>query len=239
MDGSYPPAVMVTLSDCTDTAREADYNRWCEETLIPHLELLPFVSKVKRFVNVFSDKPTFQGHPRYLIVSEVMREDLKQAQAEIRGHVAGLIDQGRGFDAVINMIDNLYGRTGPELRTERTGRPVTGIYLVLSYPIDSTRDAEFNEWYDEKHGPEGLALGIWDTCYRYRIADPNDPPHQVPYLTLYEPSRDALEARLAWNPAFIRKQNENDPVWRDVLGSIITGAFRQTYPALKQSVGAR
>ena len=45
------------------------------------------------------------------------------------------------------------------MRTERTGRPVTSIYMVLNYPIDVSRDEEFNKWYNEKHGPEGLAMG--------------------------------------------------------------------------------
>lgn len=194
------------------------------------MKALEFVQYVKRFENVLSDRPTFQGRPRYLTVWEVYQEDLKQAHREIRQRIAELTDQGKGFDSMVNMVDNMYRKVGPELRTERTGRPVTGIYMVLNYPVDLAREEEFNNWYNEKHGPEGLAVGIFDTSYRYKVVDPKDPPHPVPYVTLYEPSMDPLEARLAWNPDFIRSKWQNDPLWVDLLGVIWTGGFRQIYP---------
>lgn len=234
MEGRYPPGVMVTLTDCTDTAKEAEFNRWCEKTLIPHVQTLDYVKYVKRFENVLADRPTFQGRPKYLTVWEIYKEDLKQAHREIRQRIAELTGKGKGFEAMVNMVDNIYRRTGPELKTERTGRTPTGIYMVLNYPVDLARDEEFNKWYNEKHGPEGLAIGVYDTSYRYKVVDPRDPPHPVPYVTLYEPSGDPLKARLAWNPDFIRKTWGSDPLWVDLLGVIWTGGFRQIYPALKK-----
>ena len=234
MEGRYPPAVMVHLADCADTAREKEFNEWYNNVLIPHVQALDFVRNIKRFENVFGDKPTFQGRPKYLSVWEVYREDLLEARREIYQHVAKLKEQGKDFDAMANMVYNMYGRVGPELRTERTGRPVTGIYMVLNYPTDASRDEEFNKWYNEKHGPEGLAFGVYDTSYRYKVVDFVEPPHQVPYVTLYEPSGDPLKARLAWNPDFIRENWQKDPLWVDLLGVVWTGGFRQIYPPLNK-----
>ena len=107
MDGRYPPAVMVHLADCTDTAREKEFNEWYNNVLIPHVQALGFVQSVKRFENVFGDRPTFQGRPKYLSVWEVYRDELKQARQEIFQHVAKLKEPGKDFDALVNMVYNL------------------------------------------------------------------------------------------------------------------------------------
>jgi hypothetical protein len=232
MDGRYPPGVFITLSDCTEKAREPEFNKWSHEIFIPFIQRLDFARNTKRFENVLVDKDTFQGRPKYLTISEIYTDNLKQAHMEINKQHDQLKSQGRGFDAYANMIENIYARIGPEMRTDRTGLPVTGIYMVLNYAVDLAREDEFNDWYNKKHGPEALAYGIWDTCYRYKVVDPKDPPHPVPYVTLYEPSMDPLKARLAWNPAFIRSDNQHDPIWVDLLGVIWTGGFRQIYPSL-------
>jgi hypothetical protein len=233
MEGRYPPGVIITLTDCTDTAQEAEFNRWSNDTLIPHIHALGFIRNTKRFENVLSDRPTFEGRPKYLTVWEICQDNLKQAFREFQQKRDELKTQGRGFDASVNMVDNVYAKTGPEIRTERTGRPVTGIYVVFNYCVDLARQDEFNQWYNERHSPEALAVGIWDTTYRYKVVDPSDPPHPIPYATLYEPSMDPLKAKLAWNPGFIRSMNQNDPLWVNLLGVIWTGAFRQIYPSLK------
>lgn len=233
MEGRYPQGAIVALTDCTDRAREAEFNQWYNETLIPGGQALGFVRNARRFVNVLSDSPTFQGWPKYLALWEIYRDDLKQAHAEMHEHVARVKAERGGFDFYIKFVDTLYGKVGPEFQTERTGRPVTGVYVVLCYPTDPAREDEFNKWYNEKHIPEILALGLYDTVYRYKIVDPNDPvPHQPPYATVYETSIDPLEAREKL--VSFRSKWSDDQVWVDLLGVYWTGGFRRIFPPLKK-----
>ena len=153
MEGRYPQGSIVALIDCTDTAKEAEFNEWYNEILIPNVQALGFIRNAKRFVNVLSDSPTFQGRPKYLALWEVYHDDLKQAHQEIKERVVELKAKIKSFDAYVKLVDTLYGRIGPELRTERTGRPVTGVHVILCYPTDLAREDEFNKWYNEKHAP--------------------------------------------------------------------------------------
>ena len=234
MEGRYPQGIIVALIDCTDPAKEDEFNnRWYQETLIPSVQALGFVRNAKRFINVLSDSPTFQGRPKYLALWEVYRDDLQQALREIQQRVVEIRAQGKGFDAYVKFIDTLFARVGPELRTERTGRPVTGVHVISCYPTDPAREDEFNKWYNEKHIPEMLSLGTYDTAYRYKIVDPNNPvPHQFPYITIYETSMDPLEAYQ--KRVSIRSRWLDDPVWINLFGEHFSGGFRQIFPPLKK-----
>ncbi len=233
MEGRYPPGVLVALTDCTDPAKEAEFNNWYNKTLIPGIESLGFVRNTKRFENVMANTPTYLGRPKYLAVWEIYHDNLKQARQEILKRDAELKAQGKGFDAMVRMVDAVYANVGKELRTERTGQPVNGIYVVLCTPTDPARDKEFNKWYDERHAPDALALGFQDTCYRYKIVDQMDlVPFRHYYVSLYEMSMDPLEARTKL--VSYRSKWLNDPLWVDLLGTTWTGGFRQIYPAPKK-----
>ena len=232
MEGRYPPGVLVALTDCTDMAKESDFNKWYNEILIPGIEELGFIRNTKRFENALSNTPTYLGRPKYLAVWEVYRDDLEEAWKEIRQRDADLKAQGKGFDDMVKMVDTLYRRVGAEQRTERTGQPIKGMYVVICTPTDPARDDEFNKWYDERHGPDALALGFQDTCYRYKIVDWKETvPFRYHYVSLYEMSMDPLEARQKL--VSYRWKWLEDPLWVNLLGTIWTGGFRQIYPAVK------
>ena len=229
MDGRYPPGVMVTLADCADAAREDEFRRWWDQTVIPGFERTGWIRHTKRFVNVLADSPTFLGRPRHLLVAEAYRDDLAPALKAIRRLEAELWQQGKGFDAVAAMVNTLYARTGPQFRTDRSRDKPLGVYAVFCYVKDTTQDAAFNRWYDDKHMPEALALGFYDTGYRYRIVDARDPdPFQPPYLSLYETSMDPREARDKLVGE--RARWYADPDWMHLLGLRYTGGFRQVVP---------
>lgn len=230
MEGRYPAGVLISLMDCTETEKEGEFNRWCDETLIPGIESLGFVRNSRRYENVLSDRPTFQGRPKYLVLSEVYHEDLMQALDEIRTRDSEIRDVPKGFDAFVTRVNTLYCRIGPEFRTDRTGRPVQAIYCGLLGCADPAREEEFNKWYDERHSPETIHNDIFefDTGYRYSVVDPYDPiPHQAsPYLSLYETSMEpskALEGLLG-----LRKRSVavRDTIWIELLTVYYAGLFR-------------
>jgi len=229
MEGRYPPGILIQLTDCTDPAQETEFNRWYNEVFIPKCEALGFIRNTRRYENFLSHEATFRGRPKYLALAEVYRTDLKQALREYRNFDTELKARGQGFEAMALKLDTMYERFGPELRSERTGRPIKVLYCGLLGCTDSTREDEFNKWYADRHGPE--TLEAWaDTQYRYKVVDPNDPvPHQsTPYITLYETGMEYSELQHAL-PAF-RKQSQSDPLWVNLLGVYFAALFRPIYP---------
>ena len=231
MEGRYPPGLWIVLIDCIDPAREGEFNHWYDEVLTPQREATGYIRNTRRYENVFSSEPTFRGRPKYLTLQEVYRDDLEQILKEIREFDAALLARGQRFDGFVAKMATLYRRIGPEFRSERSNSPVQIVYCGLVGCADPAREDEFNKWYNEKHSPETLDAGIFDTGYRYEVVDPNDPvPHQsAPYLSLYETSIDlaALQGRL---DRFRQKMISEDPLWVNLLKIYYSGLFRQIYP---------
>ena len=77
----------------------------------------------------------------------------------------------------------------------------TTMYLVFSNPVEG-RENEFNEWYDNVHVHEVLAVPGLRTAQRYRLFDaeisrnPELPPPAHRYLTVYEMEGD-VDATMA------------------------------------------
>ena len=65
------------------------------------------------------------------------------------------------------------------------------VLVVLTQP-DPEREDEFNEWYDDIHLPEVLAVPGINAATRYRVSDVQvrgmDPSHR--YLSIYEVDGD-------------------------------------------------
>ena len=106
MEGRYSPGVFITLADCLDPARESEFNRWYNETLIPNMEASGFVRNSRRYENMFGNEVTFRGRPKYLALYEVYHDDLKQALKEIFKAF-----EGKNY-AVNNDLDQ--GNNGPD-----------------------------------------------------------------------------------------------------------------------------
>lgn len=70
------------------------------------------------------------------------------------------------------------------------------VMLVHTNPIEDSRDGEFNDWYDNVHLPEVLAVDGFVAATRYRVSDAQLVP--VPtahrYLAVYEIDSDDLAA---------------------------------------------
>jgi hypothetical protein len=221
MEERYPAAVMVTLSDCTQG--EEEYNTWQDEVFVPAVEAVDFVTHVQRYENAYRDETTYRARPRYLTIAEVEHEDVEEAGKQLR---ALYNDLRAGRDASeLRRLDTLYSRIGPEFRSPRTGRPVQFVYFGLVGCTDTTREDEWNTWYDDKHSPDAL-LDAFDTGYRYRVVNPVDPgPHQSSrYLSVYEISHDLghLQKLLA---DFRQEMIDTDPLWVNLLSVVYSGLF--------------
>ena len=47
MEGRYPPGIFITLLDCTDVTKENEFNQWYSGILLPAIENLEFVNRMK------------------------------------------------------------------------------------------------------------------------------------------------------------------------------------------------
>lgn len=223
MEGRYPRAVMITLSDCTDEAHETALNRWYAESFVPAVEASPLVQSVRRYENAYNGEPTFRGRPKYLTIAEVEHGDIEEAGRQLRTLYA---DVRSGHDAwELRRLDTLYGRIGPEFKSDRSERPVKFVYCGLVGCTDTSREDEWNRWYDDKHSPDAL-VGAFDTGYRYAVVDPTDPvPHQATrYLSLYETGHelDRLQQILG---DFRQEMIATDPLWVNLLAVYYSGLF--------------
>ncbi len=65
-----------------------------------------------------------------------------------------------------------------------------GVFLALTNPVSDAVEDEFNQWYDDVHVKEVLALPGVKSCRRFRLAPsqimPGDDGAGRRYLALYE-----------------------------------------------------
>lgn len=229
MEGRYPPGLFLTLLDCTDESKEDVFNQWYAEILIPAIEKLDVVQNIRRYQNVLSDTPTFQGRPKYLTLMEVYEDNLEQVLKAVHQRENEILKGEHGFGEYVTKVNTMYRRIGPEFRTGRSGEPVQAIYCGLLGCADPSREEEFNKWYNERHSPETIINDIFsfDTGYRYKVVDPVDPvPHQsAPYLTLYETSSDRSEALKGLSALRANSLVVRDTLWIELLRVYFAGLF--------------
>ena len=72
------------------------------------------------------------------------------------------------------------------------GRKPTGVLVVMVNNGDSSKDAEFNEWYNEVHVPDVVGTGSYYHATRYENINPK--PGGAKYLAIYETDWEDPEA---------------------------------------------
>jgi hypothetical protein len=70
------------------------------------------------------------------------------------------------------------------------------VFVVFTRPASPEREADYNEWYDNTHLPEVLALPGLSAAARYKASPAQakgmEPSH--PYLSIYEIDGDPQQA---------------------------------------------
>jgi hypothetical protein len=92
-----PKAVVLVFTDCTDPARESEFNQWYDNTHVPDiLETAGFVG-CTRYELMGKPGP---GQGKYLAMYDVESDDLPSAMAALQQRVAQLAGQGRIIDFI-------------------------------------------------------------------------------------------------------------------------------------------
>ena len=185
-----PERFYFVLANCTDPAREAEFNAWYDGTLIPTILVVPGVRAAWRYASTHQ-RP---GEPKYVALYDI-GEDIRQVVLNLRGNRERVGREGKWSD----VIDIPFTSTFRHIRTDVAPRQQApaqsaraemprAILLVLSRCTDPAREAEFNDWYNRVHIPDIFqAPGIL-SCFRYENTHrKEEDPH---YLALYEFASD-------------------------------------------------
>jgi hypothetical protein len=72
------------------------------------------------------------------------------------------------------------------------------VLIALTNPVEG-REQEFNEWYDNQHVPDFLALPGCVSAQRFKLSDVQMPNRSCPYryLAIYEFEANKIEAAVA------------------------------------------
>ena len=87
-----PRAVVLVFTDCTDSAREKEFNKWYDSTHVPDILETPGFVGCTRYELMGNPGP---GQGKYLAVYEVESDDLPSALAGLQQKVAQLGAQKR------------------------------------------------------------------------------------------------------------------------------------------------
>lgn len=186
MEGRFPKTIRIVLTNCTDPSRETEFNKWYDH----YLREILATGAARHGIRYVNAEPA-EGHATYLVIWESDDEleslDHRYAQVERR-----LADEGRMHPALQVIRNAVWRRAGPEFTSASTGVvPVRGAFLVESNCTDSSREDEFNRWYETTHIPDFLRTGLFTTAHRF-LARPGQPGGK--YLAIYETHLDPLSA---------------------------------------------
>ena len=190
MEGRYPNGLLLAMTNCTEPAKEEEFNYWYNYIHIPDSTGTGVFRNGVRYVNT-SPKP---GEGKYVVTLETEWEDVSKAWEAQREIGAKLRERGRGFPEMQVAKLGVYKRTGGEYRAAL--RPVRGILIVQLDAKDAAREQEFYDWYVDVHIPDILDTGLYHTAYFYESLDSQQSGSK--YLALFEsdhgdPSKAANE----------------------------------------------
>jgi hypothetical protein len=83
--------ILIAESNCSDPAREEEFNRWYDTVHVPDVLETPGILRSTRFR---SDEP-IEGHGKYLAIYEVETEDIQQTVSRFGEIITEKWNQGR------------------------------------------------------------------------------------------------------------------------------------------------
>jgi hypothetical protein len=89
-------ALHMIFTNCTDPAREEEFNRWYSHTHLPDLRVARGLLSARRFANANPDP----GQARYLALYEFETDDVREALAELTELALLAFDRGRHIDCI-------------------------------------------------------------------------------------------------------------------------------------------
>ncbi len=222
MEDRSPTGVILEMANCTDPARQADFESWYEQCHIPDLASTGAVYSGIRFKNC---KPSRTEYPRkipeatYLTVYETDWPDAHKAYEAVTRRWPVWQAQKRFHPAFQSTFFTMYRRRPEPPQGHMSEKKTTGIFLILV-----RGDEGFNHWakfvhlrYIAQANAPGYTM---ITRYENAVSETEGPR----YLHLYELVTEDAEADRA----------KMAPAVEKLLGGADTPLFKHwaKYPGL-------
>ncbi|CAN5789084.1 hypothetical protein BH09PSE5_BH09PSE5_38550 [soil metagenome] len=208
--------VNLVETNC-DPEREAEYNQWCEEMVVPQMLATPGFVRARRYVH----KDLRDGRGKYLALYEIETNDIGTTMSRVVDTQPP--SEYFSFPMWRRMLfKHVYETSAPANRKEGAGKWLN----MVEQNCDPARVPEYHDWYNGMHIPDILITPGFVSARRYRIPAFQDGRGE--YLALYEIESDDIaetmktrlanrDKEVAAGRASINRPGLTRPVWRDVL----------------------
>ena len=189
MERRYPNGLLLAITSCNDPSKTEEFNYWYNHGHVPYVTAPGVFRHAIRFANT---DPTSEAG-QYVATYETNFENVSKAMPAYREARAKLGESSNGSTPLMQSVTvGVFKRLGGEFSAAT--KPTLGILLVLSNCKDSSKEREFNQWYEDIHISDILDAGGFHTTYRYESLDPA--ATKAKYLAIYETENiDPAKAR--------------------------------------------
>jgi hypothetical protein len=188
--------------------KDAEFNAWYDQEHIPDMLSVPGFEAAQRFVTVQAGTPT-STLPPYLVIYDVATSDLDATNAEVKHRmVTGLLRRSDAIDYA-GIVTAIFSPLGPPRLAKRFAGSTRAAntaghgelkpfeLIVFSNP-ESSREDEYNRWYDTIHIPDVLHVPGFISGQRFKLAENESPGTDIPrYLVRFEFKSYDLDATVA------------------------------------------
>jgi hypothetical protein len=188
--------IAIEYVNCTDPAREYEFNRWYNKILIPELSGYSGITGVYRYRNLA--KELREGQARYFTLYRITSTDPWDLMQKVQEDNRKRFDQGFMIDCLKSLQTTVwdfldYRHTISQLQQPLMYLPdgmPEAMLVVPTICTDPKREEEFNDWYLNTHFHDLLETSGLVQAHRYRNLNPTPGSEDAQYLALYEINSD-------------------------------------------------
>jgi hypothetical protein len=239
--------LMVVVSENTDPAREAEFNRWYDDVDLPDVFTVPGYLRARRGraepVPEFPPAGVQPGEGRYVALYDIDSADIDGTIISMLLLARKMDRTGRSTD-LLHVTERLYFRKyGPAVEPQ-AGRAASGddyLYLVrVDCCAGDAATSAFNRWYDATLLPALMQVPGMQRATRYELhrvvmSDPIVVPRWLTVLEIRTSSATQAVAGVAGAMDTLHAAQRMDPGYR-VVGATI---YRKIKELIRPGTGAR
>ena len=195
MEGRFVNCLLYVLTDCTDLAREPEFNDWYNKTHLPDLIGSGLFHTAIRFSK--AEGSLDPDGPKYLAVYESDTDDPGGLMEEVAKVGARLGEQGRSFEAMEVKGVSVLQRLDGGFWTRRLDRKTQGLSIASTNCAEPGKEGDFEAWYTGIHQPDVLSTGGFHTSSIYTSVNQVDGLGK--YVCMYETDLHTLQALEKFN----------------------------------------
>jgi hypothetical protein len=184
--------LLVVYAKCIRAPAEADWDAWEDRIHVPALCTGDGPWAATRFEVTARPEPGMPGLGfTHVTIYELDAPDVLAQAERALDRDTELRGAGRMHPAHVTTAADTFTAHGPFGYKPEPSPARRGHILAHVLCNDPTREAEWDDWYDEQHAPDMLASGAFAALSRWRRTRPA--PVGPNHLTLYDVSTDTVD----------------------------------------------